>query len=350
MEGGEWHNFEPIAKLEGTLIFLMGVKNLHKIVGGLVKNGKSIDTPVAIIERGATEKQRVTLGTFNNIVDVALARDVKSPAIIVIGDVVKFREYFKWFEQEEGKRNKVLVTRDSVQAPDFVRKLENGGMETKVFPLLEIEGCLESLDEEKLKEYKALLFNSPNGVRFFMEKIKDLRVLAGIKIGTVGSKTKEVLENFKIVPDFVPEKYLVSELAEISTKYTEEGDKILVVTSDISPCDEEKWNKSYKREYHRLVAYRTKKIKRKREELLKILEDIKYVTFLSSSTVESFWENLEGDLRGTEECKFVSIGPVTSETMKKYGMRVDLEAKNYDTQGIVDIIRSDFNVFENEKN
>ena len=66
MENGKWHNFENIAKLEGTLVFLMGVKNLDLIVSDLIKYGKDSKTPVAIIEKGATKNQRVTVGNLEN--------------------------------------------------------------------------------------------------------------------------------------------------------------------------------------------------------------------------------------------------------------------------------------------
>lgn len=66
----------------------MGVKNLSKITGLLVKNGRSGTTPVAIIERGFRADQRVTVGTLEDIGEKAVVAGVKPPAVIVIGDVV----------------------------------------------------------------------------------------------------------------------------------------------------------------------------------------------------------------------------------------------------------------------
>ena len=93
-------NFEAIAKLEGTLVFLMGIKTLPTIVTDLIYNGKCPDTPVAIIEKGATSDQRVTVGTLNTIVDIAKERKIVPPAITIIGEVVNLRETFKWFEKK----------------------------------------------------------------------------------------------------------------------------------------------------------------------------------------------------------------------------------------------------------
>ena len=339
MEDGTWHNFEAIAKLEGTLVFLMGIKTLPIIVSDLVKNGKDPKTPVAIIEKGATADQRVTVGTLENIIEKAKERKIVPPAITIIGEVVNLRETFKWFEDKNLFGKKILVTRDKKQAGEFSNKIEKMGGVAVELPFIEIESVLSKVTPEDLKEYSALLFNSPNGVREFMKKIDDIRSLAHLKIGAVGSKTKELLEEYKIKADFMPEEYMVSKLAELSLEYTKAGEKILIITSDISPCDTDKFNSMYDREFHKIVAYNTKKIIREKAEVCDALNKVEVVTFLSSSTVDAFYASIDGDLECVKNIKFASIGPVTSETMKKYGFSVDYEAKVYDINGILDALK-----------
>ena len=339
MEDGTWHNFEAIAKLEGTLVFLMGIKTLPIIVSDLVKNGKDPKTPVAIIEKGATADQRVTVGTLENIIEKAKERKIVPPAITIIGEVVNLRETFKWFEDKNLFGKKILVTRDKNQAGEFSNKIEKMGGVAVELPFIEIESVLSKVTPEDLKEYSALLFNSPNGVREFMKKIDDIRSLAHLKIGAVGSKTKELLEEYKIKADFMPEEYMVSKLAELSLEYTKAGEKILIITSDISPCDTDKFNSMYDREFHKIVAYNTKKIIREKDEVIKVLNKVEVVTFLSSSTVDAFYASIDGDLECVKNIKFASIGPVTSETMRKYGFSVDYEAKVYDINGILDALK-----------
>jgi uroporphyrin-III C-methyltransferase len=82
-------DWELLAKFEGTLVILMGVGMLERNVKKLMKYGKSVDTPVAVIERGTRPDQRVTIGTLADIVALCKQRKVKAPAITVIGDVVK---------------------------------------------------------------------------------------------------------------------------------------------------------------------------------------------------------------------------------------------------------------------
>lgn len=74
-----------------TVVILMGVENLPKIADQMLETRKK-DTPVAIIESGASDKQRVITGTLSDIVEKAKKEKIKPPAIIVIGEVVKLRD------------------------------------------------------------------------------------------------------------------------------------------------------------------------------------------------------------------------------------------------------------------
>jgi uroporphyrin-III C-methyltransferase len=78
-----------LARSPGTLVILMGVKNLPGIASNLIANGMEKTTPVAIIERGLRPDQRVTVGPLAEIGEIARDRDVRPPAIIVIGGVVE---------------------------------------------------------------------------------------------------------------------------------------------------------------------------------------------------------------------------------------------------------------------
>jgi uroporphyrin-III C-methyltransferase len=82
-------DWKLLAQSRGTIVILMGVANLKNIARALVTNGKSGETPVAIIERGLRNDRRVTTGLLATIGDVAARAGVKPPAVIVIGDVVR---------------------------------------------------------------------------------------------------------------------------------------------------------------------------------------------------------------------------------------------------------------------
>ena len=81
-------DWDLLARFRGTIVILMGVKNLASIASGLVARGKDPATPVAIIERGLAPGQRVTTGPLGEIGETAKEAGVKPPAVIVIGGVV----------------------------------------------------------------------------------------------------------------------------------------------------------------------------------------------------------------------------------------------------------------------
>jgi uroporphyrin-III C-methyltransferase len=87
-----WENF----KTNDTIIFLMGLHNLAKISKKLQEVGKPADYPCAVISKGTTNEQSVVVGTLGDI--VTKAKDAQTPALIIVGEVVKLREQLKWFE------------------------------------------------------------------------------------------------------------------------------------------------------------------------------------------------------------------------------------------------------------
>ncbi len=89
-----WENY----KTDDTIIFLMGLHRLDYICQMLIKIGKSKDHPVAVISRGTTPEERTVIGTLETIYEKA--KDLPTPALIVVGEVVKLREQLNWFEKE----------------------------------------------------------------------------------------------------------------------------------------------------------------------------------------------------------------------------------------------------------
>jgi uroporphyrin-III C-methyltransferase len=81
-----------LAGLGGTIVVLMGVGTLPTLTQGLVRHGLSVDLPVAIIERGYTAAQRTTVATLGTALGVAAQAAVRSPAVLVIGEVVGFAD------------------------------------------------------------------------------------------------------------------------------------------------------------------------------------------------------------------------------------------------------------------
>ena len=86
-----------------------GVGNLPQIVEKLIDNGKDGKTPIALIRWGTRPEQQVVTGTLENIVSVVEQAGLKSPAIIIIGQVVTLRDTLRWFEDQPLFGKRVLV-------------------------------------------------------------------------------------------------------------------------------------------------------------------------------------------------------------------------------------------------
>ena len=335
------HDYETVAKLEGTLVFLMGLGNLEKITENLIKHGKMPETPVAVIKNGTTAKQETYTGTLGTIAGIVRENNVKAPVIIIIGEVVNLREKMKWFENMPLFGKNILVTRNRDKQEEVTNKIIELGGQAINIPFINIEYL--DFEMPDLSKYSTLLFNSLNSVIGFMRKIKDMRVLGHLKIGVVGKKTDEEMKKYRIIPDFYPKEYTVEKLAAESVNFTEEGENVLFIVSNISPVNEEKYTELYNRNYNKLVVYNTHKLKIDSGKAEKYAKESDILMFLSSSTFESFADSI--NLSENSEMKEIlsgkilaSIGPVTTKTIEKYGLKVGVEAKEYTEKGLLKAI------------
>jgi uroporphyrin-III C-methyltransferase/precorrin-2 dehydrogenase/sirohydrochlorin ferrochelatase len=81
-------DWAALARLRGTLVIMMGLKNLPAIAARLIAEGRPADTPAAVVQEGSTEAQRVLRGTLGSIAAASREAGIRPPAVVVIGDVV----------------------------------------------------------------------------------------------------------------------------------------------------------------------------------------------------------------------------------------------------------------------
>jgi len=91
-------DWEALVRLEGTLIFLMGVSKLSFITQQLIQYGCSESTPVAVIRWGSMPDQETVIGTLSTIVELVQQAQLKPPAVIVVGKVVQMAHQLQWFD------------------------------------------------------------------------------------------------------------------------------------------------------------------------------------------------------------------------------------------------------------
>lgn len=93
-----WIDWETM-KADETIIFLMGLHNLNNIVKNLMQVGHSSNTPCAVISKGTIPEQKTVVGTLLNIVKLVEDAKLETPALIVVGKVVKLRDELRWFTE-----------------------------------------------------------------------------------------------------------------------------------------------------------------------------------------------------------------------------------------------------------
>ena len=340
--------WEKLSTGAGTLVFLMGAGNLPLIAERLMHYGRPPDTPAAVIRRGTVAEQRTVAGTLKNIAELIREKDIKPPAIIIIGDVVNLRTELDWFEKRPLFGKRIVVTRAREQASAFLKKLTGLGAECIEFPTIKIvpPRTWDMLDKsiKSINSYDWLLFTSVNGVKYFFNRLdtlgKDVRDLHGLKIGAIGPKTAGELQNFGIKPELMPDEYRAEAVVASFEKYGVRGAKILVpraaVAREILPDELKKIGA----EVDVAPAYETVIPDDNSGWIREMLEkgNIDMVTFTSSSTVNNFVEALKADnlelQKSMENVVVACIGPITADTARKNGLNADLVPSDYTIEGL----------------
>jgi uroporphyrinogen III methyltransferase/synthase len=221
------------------------------------------------------------------------------------------------------------VTRAREQASDLKRLLEEAGAQDVQFPTIEIAppSSYESLDRaiDCIGDYQWLIFTSTNGVNGFFERLKhhgeDSRALAGVMIAAVGESTAEDLRRQGVEADLVPPRFQSTALLPLL-----EADQRGIRTAVIRAAEgrEELIDELRRRggEVDLAIAYETRRVTTARDEL----HDIDVVTFTSASTVDNFFEGLP-DSKVIERAMLASIGPTTSEAIRRHGRTPDVESE-----------------------
>ncbi|MBI2816095.1 MAG: uroporphyrinogen-III C-methyltransferase [Acidobacteria bacterium] len=350
-EGGSDVDWNKIAHGASTLVFFMGVKNLPHIAQNLIRSGRSPDTPVAMIRWGTRGEQQVVTGTLENITDRSTSAGLRPPALAVVGDVVTLRDKLRWFECLPLFGQRVLITRAREQAAELAAPLRALGAETLELPAIAIQDPDDwaPLDQavRSAASYDWIIFTSANGVRKFMSRVAatetDIRSLAAAKLCAIGPATAAELRSHLLQVAKLPREYRAEGLLESFTGEEIAGKRFLVprakVARDVLP------DELRKRGAHVDVveAYRTVAPAESSERARIIFSRHKptIIAFTSSSTVQNFLsllphETRERDLR---DVKIASIGPITSETLRRNGLRVDIEAAEYTIPSLIEAIR-----------
>lgn len=332
------YDYKNLARCEGTLVFLMGFHNLGIIARELVRAGKDKETPVAVISEGTTKMQQVVRGTLTNIEEEVHKQEMTTPAIIVIGETVKYEYLYKT------NSLKVGITATKMLRMKLEKAFSEQGMYT--IPLCNMKVIPNHFGQERkkalhnLKDYQWIIFTSQNAVTLFFDEGKlenvDFRQFGNIKFATLGSGTAEKLREYGFFADFIPSQYTISVFAEEFVKIVNPDDKIMIPRA---AQGSKELTEVFKREnllFQEFVLY---DVEGSLTENIKYLDQLDYLVFVSASGVTAFFKGLrEKNLKLPESIKTACIGEVTKkQLLKEYG-NADVVATVNDVPGLVDAI------------
>ena len=324
-------DWDALARTGGTLVILMGAARVGAIAQRLLAAGLAGDTPVAAVRNGTRPDQhtvRATLATIGGA-------DVRAPSVIVVGAVAGLD--LAWFEQRPLFGTTVVVTRAREQISDVRTQLEALGARVLELPAISIEPVPFTVPD--LAAYEWVVFTSVNGVHAWFERGLapaglDARAFVGARVAAIGPGTAGALGERGIRVDLLPERFVAESLLEAFPDPGTPGARVLLARAeqarDILPDGLRA--RGYSVDV--LPVYRTVTAAPDAQALARVRAgDVSVITFTSSSTVRNFV-----DVVGPFACAqplVASIGPVTSETARDHGLRVDIEAEEHTIPGLV---------------
>lgn len=329
-----------LARSPGTLVFLMGVRNIPHIAERLVAEGRDAATPAAVVHRGTHPGQKTVVSTLGRV--AADAADLPPPSVLVVGEVVRLRERISWIERRPLFGRRIVVTRSRAQASDLADRLADLGAEVIEVPTIRIEPpeSWAPLDAavRRLGAFDDVVLLSANGVESLFGRLAeaglDARALAGRRVVAVGPATAARLSDFGIRPDLVPERFTAEGVLEAMGAVARR--RVLVPRAaegrDALPEGLERGGATVEV----VQAYRTV---REAGAPPEILEEIRagrvdLVTFTSSSTVTNYLALFDAP----PPVPAAVIGPVTARTAREAGLTIAVEAAAHTVPALVEAV------------
>jgi len=350
-------DWRGLATAVDTLVLLMGMKTLPDVIDKLIAGGRPADTPAAVIRWGTTPDQRTVVGTLADIVRRVEEAGLEPPAITVVGEVVRLRETLRWFEDRPLFGKRVLITRTRRQASALARLLADEGAVPVELPAIEIEPSYDEAAVGAALEaltgggYAWAVFTSANAVELWFSLMRerglDARAFGGVQVAAIGPATAEALAERGITADAVPAEYVAEAVVEAIREGAHGhaplhvGDRILVPRAEAARPELVEGLRALGAEVDEVTLYRAAVPASAPAEALAALRDggIDIVTFTSSSTVRNLAALLDGDVECLRKTVVACIGPITADTARELGLRVDVEAAEHTVPGLVAALR-----------
>ncbi len=335
-------DWDGLAAFPGTLVFYMGVRQLPRIAQALMGAGRPAGEPVAVIQDGTLPGQRSVCGTLATIADIVTREEIRPPSVTVVGAVAALGRELAWIAPRPLSGRTVAVTRARPEASGLARRLRTLGAGVVEAPAIRIEAIPgPPLDPSP---YDLICVMSPNGVTQMFDRLaagqppRDARSLAGARIAAIGPGTVRALAAHGIRADIVPERSVAESLAEALADLPVRRALIARAAEARDVVPDALMARGA--EVDILTLYETVAESPEPRVLEQALA-ADYLTFTSSSTVRFLLAAAGGPERISPSTRLVSIGPVTSQTLREAGLEPHVEAERHDIDGLIEALLAD---------
>jgi len=340
-----------LAKFAGTIVFYMAVGKLTSVAEQLIENGMSSETPVAAIIDATLPTQQVVKAPLSQISDTCTQEKIEPPAIVVIGTAADSDARLNWFIKKPLFGKSIIITRDEQGNAEFAAKIITQGGNPIEFPTMKIKPLMHSNKFlralSKITEYDWIIFTSSNGVKLFFEALhslgKDARVFASAKVAAIGPKTSEKLNEFGIRTDFVPSVFTSKELGlQLINCANLQNKNILTLRSELATDELIELLGQAGATVNNVALYTaiTNKCPTKSLEEKISKDRVDWLTFVSPFAVKAFFEQIPREIVKNSNIRVASIGPVTTEQLRKLDVKVNVTAKEHTIDGLLSAIEA----------
>ena len=340
-EDGLPEQLDKLAQLDGTLIFLMGLARLEKISRRLIDAGMNADTPAAVLSGGNAPQCVSVRGTLGDIAEKARAREIKPPAVIVVGSVAALDLSPTIPKPLEGVT--VGLTGTSSISGKLKPALEELGATAICVQHSSVCDLQIDLDLNTVFDggAKWIVFTSGNGVtRFFAllrEQSVDLRRLSACKFAVIGSATGRALAQHGFFADLCPGRYTGEALAEELLRTVRPEEPVYIFRSaQGSPLLAEKLREKLQvRDIHTYTTVSDLRVDPLTEQLTPGQD---YICFSSAGGVEAYFSE-NGAVPAGAKC--VCIGSMTADALRRRYEGPIILSEEISAEGMVKAILDD---------
>lgn len=345
------HDWEQLGKWRGTLVVLMGLRNLRLIAEMLVANGRAGTTPVCVISQGTSSSQRTVTGTLLNIANLVELENLQPPAVTVIGDVVNLRTQLNWFEQQPLFGKRIVLTQRSNLQRALAQALTEKGAEVFEIPASQ---CLSNADSAltdttlaRLNSYDWILFTNPVTIDLFLTRLLrthgDLRALGPARLGTYGPMTAEKLQAWHLKPCAVPADHKTALILDAVLKSgSVTGLKFLIVSGEGATEKVPEGLRELGAQVDVLPIYTLEpEVRTGATELKRFNQQgADWIVFASRVAIEHFHKrfDLRAILKSFPQTRIAVASSAIKEALEKLGLAPSVIAEPGDVQGLVNKI------------